>query len=288
VNDGRRGFAQGLRGRLRIVGFWLARGEIRRRVGPADLLRNVLTPRCEDVARRYVTREGEDDDYAWYAVAGSDRRFPYPKGLPPHNFMQVVSEAFLEHHWHHYEIPQTRVRDGDVVADCGSAEGFFAFRHADRCRHIFCIEPLPVFAAALRKIFSDRYDVTVVEAALAAEPGTVWLSPSSIASACHARPSGDGDLPVEAVTLDSLFADRAFGIDYLKADLEGFEEMMLRGGLETIRASRPRIAVTTYHEGQDAGRIVELVRGAVPDYRWLLKGIEETAGNPVMLHMWTE
>ncbi len=288
MNNGRRGFAQGLRGRLRILGFWLARVEVRRRVGPRDLLRNVLTPRCEDVARRYMKREAEDDNYTWYAVAGFDRRFPYPRALPAHNLMQVISEGFLEYHWHHYEIPQTRVRAGDVVADCGSAEGFFAFRHADACGHIHCIEPLPVFAAGLRETFGGRRNVTVVQAALSSEPGTVYLSPSSIASSCHASPGADGDIAVEAVTLDSLFAERSLPIDYLKADLEGFEEMMIRGGLETIRMSRPRIAVTTYHEGQDPGRIIDLVRGAVPEYRWLLKGIEERAGNPVMLHMWTE
>jgi FkbM family methyltransferase len=192
----------------------------------------------------------------------------------------------LKYHWHHYEIPQTDVREGDVVVDCGSSEGFFAFKYVGRCRHIYCIEPLPAFGRALHKLFDHADNVTVIEAALSDGPGHLYLSPASISSSCRLDGAQEGDIRVEAVTIDSLFAERSIPIDYLKADLEGFEEMMIKGAIETIRMSRPRIVLTTYHPGQNVQALIDHVRNAVPQYRYLLRGIEETAGNPVMLHMW--
>ena len=281
-----RGFKGGLTGRLRILTYWLARKDIRQRVGIVELIRHSFTPRCETIAPRFSERKYEDDEYVYYSVKGFDSLLSYPKELPYHNFAQVISEGFLQYHWHYYEIPQTKVRKGDIVVDCGSAEGFFAFKHVNSCKHIYCIEPLPVFCRALHKLYDDFENVTVIQTALSNEIGALYLSPSSVSSSCRSVAVNEDDILVEAVTLDSLFADRSIQIDYLKADLEGFEEMMIIGGLQTIVMSRPKIVITTYHPGQDYRVLINAVRAVVPEYKYLVKGVEEIAGNPVMLHMW--
>jgi FkbM family methyltransferase len=281
-----RNVLRGLMGRFKIVFYWMSRKEARRRVGLPELIRHCLLPRCESIAPRFAKRRGEDDRYVYYAVNGFDEPFCYPRELPYHNFAQVIAEGFLEHHWHYYAIPQTRVEKGAVVVDCGSAEGFFTFKHAGACRHVYCVEPLPLFCRALHHLFDHLENVTIIQAALSDRASTLYLSPSSIGSTCRLAADHEGDIPVAAVTLDSLFAERSIRIDYLKADLEGFEELMIAGGLETIKMSRPKIAITTYHRGQNWRALIDLVRGAVPEYRYLVKGIEEKAGNPVMLHMW--
>ena len=281
-----RRFGTGLRGRLKILRSWLVRRDVRERVGLADLAKNFFLPRCETIAPRYSTRRYEDEEYVYYSIKGFNDRFSYPKELPYHNFAQVIAEGLLKYHWHYYEIPQTSIRKGDIIVDCGSAEGFFVFKHVNQAKRIYCIEPLPIFSRALRKLYDPLDHVTVIQAALSNEAGHLYLSPSSISSTCRRPPAHEGDLRVEAVTLDSLFAKKAIQIDYLKADLEGFEEMMIRGGLDTIKMSRPKIVVTTYHPGQNYLDLITLVRDVVPEYKYLVKGIEEIAGSPVMLHMW--
>jgi FkbM family methyltransferase len=281
-----RNFSAGIRARIRLLYFWLSRRDIRERVGVRELIRNFLTPRCENVAARFAEFKNEDDEYAYYAVKGFSNLFSYPKILPYHNFAQVISEGLLKYHWHHYEIPQTDVRAGDVIVDCGSAEGFFAFKYAGHCRHIYCIEPLPVFNRALHKLYDGLDNITIISAALSDKTGSLYLSPSSISSTCRPARANEQDICVQAVMLDSLFAEKSIRIDYLKADLEGFEELMIKGALNTIKMSRPKIVLTTYHQGQDFRTLINLIQKAVPDYQYLLKGIEETQGNPVMLHMW--
>jgi FkbM family methyltransferase len=281
-----RNCSAGVHGRLRLFYFWLVRKDVRKRVSIVELARNCITPRCENIARRFSENKYEDNQYVYYSIRGFNNLFSYPKELPYHNFAQVISEGFLKYHWHYYEIPQTKIEEGDVVVDCGSAEGFFVFKHAAHCKHIYCIEPLPVFTRALHKLYGNLKNVTVIQAALSDKVSHLYLSPSSISSTCRLVPSDEKDIQVKAVTLDSLFAERLIKIDYLKADLEGFEEMMIAGGLETIKMSKPKIAITTYHMGQDYQALIGLVRNVVPEYKYLVKGIEEVAGNPVMLHMW--
>lgn len=281
-----RNFSTGVYARLKLLHFWLVRRDVRERVGIGELIKNCITPRCEKVAPRFSERKGEDDQYTYYAIKGFRSLFSYPKTSSYHTFAQVISEGFLKYHWHHYEIPQTDVQDGDIVVDCGCSEGFFAFKHVGHCRHIYCIEPLPEFNLALHKLFDQFENVTIIQSAASNAMGQLYLSPASISSNCRQERMDDGDLCVEAVTLDSLFAEKSIHIDYLKADLEGFEEMMIKGALETIKMSRPRIVLTTYHRGQDFQALIDHVQNAIPEYRYLLRGIEEVSGNPVLLHMW--
>ncbi len=281
-----RNFSTGVHARLKLLHFWLTGRNVRQRVGLVELFRNMMIPRCENVAPRYAQFKDEDDEFTYYAIKGFNNLFSYSKESSYHSLAQVISEGMLNYHWHHYEIAQTDVQDGDVVVDCGSSEGFFAFKHVGHCKHIYCIEPLPVFVRALHKLYDHLNNVTVIPAALSDAMGHLYLSPASISSACRQACINENDIRVPAVTLDSLFAEKLIHVDYLKADLEGFEETMIKGALKTIRMSRPKIVLTTYHEGQNFRRLIDLVQSAVPEYRYRLRGIEEVAGNPVLLHMW--
>ncbi|MES2430054.1 MAG: FkbM family methyltransferase [Bacteroidota bacterium] len=191
-------------------------------------------------------------------------------------------------HWHYYEVPSTKVDPGDVIVDCGSAEGFFAFKNLTIAKKIYLIEPLPVFCNSLRKNFSDNENIEILHVALADKKskGSILLNEiSPIASKIIPTENGIGT-PVEITTIDSLFFDNNIKIDYLKADLEGFEEPMIQGALKTIKAYKPKIAITAYHIGQDANKLIDIITKEVPEYNYLLKGIEPHEGKAVMLHMW--
>jgi FkbM family methyltransferase len=131
----------------------------------------------------------------------------------------------------------------DVGAHAGEFLEYFTKR-SPRGSHA-AIEPLPAFAAELRRRFRG---VAIHECALAAEEGT--------ASFFHAveEPAWSGlhrqDYPSEVALekievvlrpLDALVGDR--DVDFVKIDVEGAELRVLGGMTNVLRAQRPIVLI---------------------------------------------
>lgn len=155
----------------------------------------------------------------------------------------------------------------DVGAHAGSVLGEMA-RIAPRGRHV-AWEPLPDFAARLREAFPG---VEVRQAALSDESGEsdfahVPAEPSW--SGLVARPTPTGGR-VETITVRTERLDDALPAcvrpAFVKIDVEGAEERVLRGALETLRRHRPVIAFehgvgSADHYGTTPGAIHRLLAG---------------------------
>jgi len=131
----------------------------------------------------------------------------------------------------------------DVGAHAGSVLREMA-RVAPRGRHL-AWEPLPAFAARLREVFPD---LDVREAALSDRAGErefahVLADPGW--SGFLARPTPSGSR-VETISVRTERLDDVLpaGVRpaFVKIDVEGAEEEVLRGALETLRRHRPVIA----------------------------------------------
>jgi hypothetical protein len=132
---------------------------------------------------------------------------------------------------HRYERDGWGVREGDVVVDAGAAEGFFALSVIDRSRRVVLVESSPEWLSALQATFSQFPDKAVFIQKLVAEA------------------PGDNN-----ITLDDIM--RMEGrIDFVKADIEGAELAMLRGGENTLAQPSLRMAVAVYHHENDARAI---------------------------------
>ncbi len=258
-----------------------------KRVPFKEFVWHITAPACETTAMKLVEKKITDQDYDYYEIKGYRDLFNYPRSLSFHRFAQVIAEGLQPEHWHYYEIPETAVTAQDIIADCGSAEGFFAFRHKDNAQRIYCIEPLPIFIDSLKQLFNKNSNVEIIGSALGESDGQVFLEPHDIGSICRAEVDHEENfIKVPLTSIDSLFFEQGKPVSYLKADIEGFEENMIRGSLKTIKQWKPKIAITTYHIGQDYKKIIELVRSVVPQYKYKIKGFEYDEGKPVMLHMW--
>ena len=60
---------------------------------------------------------------------------------------RVLAEETYSWNWHYYQVRQTRVERGDVVLDCGAAEGFFSLKAIEQgAGRVICIESHPICA----------------------------------------------------------------------------------------------------------------------------------------------
>ena len=279
----------GIKFRMSLLYHYLFNKKIRSRTAWHEMMYHLFSPRMYAVANEKATLVKEDKKYSYYQIKGYNELFIYPVSAPFYSFAMVMTESRPQH-WHYYEIPQTAVARGDVVVDCGSAEGLFAFRHQHTADRIYVLEPLPLFIDSLEALFGQKSNVVILPVAAGAACEKAYINVTSDDTILNGTITQHGynneAIEVDVVTIDSLFADRGIAIDYLKADIEGFEENMIRGALETIRLSKPKIAITTYHKGQDYKKLIELIKNVVPEYNYLVKGIHYLSGNPVMLHMW--
>ncbi|TLD86346.1 FkbM family methyltransferase [Helicobacter sp. MIT 05-5294] len=56
---------------------------------------------------------------------------------------------------------------------------------------------------------------------------------------------------VEVITLDSFVQENDIKVGFIKVDIEGFEMPFLQGALETIKAQKPAMLLSIYHQASD-------------------------------------
>jgi FkbM family methyltransferase len=184
--------------------------------------------------------------------------FPYRFALSP-SFAAHVFKAVVKQH-HREQLPLLRgliPRDG-VVVDVGGHAGQYAklFARLAPDGRVYTFEPGAYALAILRTaIRLNRLgNVTIVPEALGAAPGGARLS----IPVKHARTLGFGlshlgpdggnrrlfEQDVHVTTLDAFAAaERLTRLDFLKADIEGWELRMLEGGAATLRRFRPPVLI---------------------------------------------
>ena len=213
--------------------------------------------------------------------------------------MEIREELWSEYlatFWNHPGNAHYYLRKGavltadDVVFDCGACEGFFARYALDKgVRKVICIEPSPVMVDCLHATFAQEIEqekVVIVPAGVASHCGQATFSAID-SDAFSGRLDHNGAVKVDIRTLD-VIAENYGEPSFVKMDLEGFEYEALRGGVDLLRAARPKLAVTTYHYEWDYQAVRSLLHGL--GYRRFgiaastMRGSE--APRPMMIHAW--
>jgi FkbM family methyltransferase len=139
-------------------------------------------------------------------------------------------------------------RDRDAI-DVGANDGSYVHYLRRHARRVIAFEPMPVLARSLRRKF--RRGVVVESMALSDSTGTVSLrSPvvdgvvvtgcSTVSSTASATYPGHRAIEVPMDRLDNVYSD---DVGFIKIDVEGHEQAVLDGAVETIRRCRPRMLV---------------------------------------------
>ena len=161
-----------------------------------------------------------------------------------------LSDDFVRHYSGHLYTPQA----GDVVIDVGAGYGweslYFA-RKVGPTGRVLSIEAHPVLARMMEQTFqlNGLPQVTVKHLALAEATGTLFLDDDLAAHVGNAvsTSSDGGKIKVQARALDDLCSELDIGsVDFLKMNIEGAEQLAIRGMSEVIK--RTRVVAISCHD----------------------------------------
>lgn len=160
--------------------------------------------------------------------------------------VELLSEEVSIQDDNRFFIPEvlTAMSNNEVFVDCGAHTGSviekFLKVTSGNYKKIYAIEPDKDNYKILKKEFGDTRDLKIITSALSKKEGERnFYQGFNFASKLTKR----GNDSVKTVTLDSL----AIPATFVKMHLEGGELDALKGALKTIRAHRPILAITTYH-----------------------------------------
>ncbi len=140
-------------------------------------------------------------------------------------------------------------RDADAI-DVGANDGSYVHYLRRHARKVIAFEPMPALARALRDKFPGN-DVSVEQVALSDREGTVELHMpvvdgvvvtgcSTISSEASETYPASRAIEVPMDRLDAVYKGR---VGFIKIDVEGHEQAVLDGAVQTIRRCRPRLLV---------------------------------------------
>ena len=167
-----------------------------------------------------------------------------------------------------YFIPEVAagLHDRETFLDGGAHHGAVSLAFASMIGNsrVIAVEPDAANRAVLGERLRGLPRAEVLDCALAAEDGTADFSEGyGFAS----KLSAFGQTQVSARTIDSLDVEPTF----IKLHLEGGELDALRGARETLRAHRPIVAATVYHNADGLWRTAGWLMRELDDYRFLFR-----------------
>jgi FkbM family methyltransferase len=168
--------------------------------------------------------------------------------------------------WDLYHVLR-RLRPGAVILDVGANFGYYSVTLASALQgdcEVYAFEPAPeTFARLCHHIALNRLKcIHPHQIGLSDSPGFASLQPrQGNSGATFLVPGGE----VEISTLDRFVEERGFQrLDFVKIDVEGFEERVLRGGVNTLARFHPLILIeiqpsTFERAGTSAVKVAELL-----------------------------
>jgi FkbM family methyltransferase len=189
-----------------------------------------------------------------YQLPGKNRSFEIH--VTP---LGVLNTFLLEQYAYRKGDTVIEAESGDVVIDAGACWGDTMLYFADKVGSqgkVYCFE----FDADNLRILQSNLDlnpslassIKVIQKALWDKSGEVidYLGNGPGTSLIHT--DGQQAQQVSTLTIDGLVDEENLEkVDFIKMDIEGAELKALRGAEQTIRAFRPKLAISLYHNEDD-------------------------------------
>jgi len=191
-----------------------------------------------------------------YFVLHNGKKLYFPRSYKIEKIVDIYRYLCIEQDVespHRYETMDYKVKAGDVIADIGTAEGIWALDNADVAKKIYLFECERKWIEALRKTFEPWKEKVVIV--------------NKYVSSTNSK---------KETTLDEFFKEKT--INFIKADIEGFEIALLEGSKILFSKNRDlKLLLCTYHKEGDEKKIKEMLEssGFITEYsnRYMLVSI---------------
>jgi len=178
------------------------------------------------------------------------------------DFARYVLSGVFEPQTQDYLL--SHIQPNDTFLDVGANVGFYSFLFAPRCSAVYAVEPVPELLKILRANLHGLKNTTILPIAASDSDEMIdfYVNSSLALSSMIAQRYTDHIIKTEARRLDSLQLTPSI----IKIDVEGAEETVLAGAVETIKQSRIVIVEYIPMFGSDIENILSYFEG------WEMRG----------------
>ncbi len=189
--------------------------------------------------------------------------------------VEPVFTTFIERHYDH--IGKVESEQGDVVLDLGGCYGDTALFFADRVGEsgrVHTFEFIPSNLKVLQKNLELNPGLTpsinVVESPIWNQADqTVYYCDRGPASRVSLKEFAKANGTSKTVSIDEYARRQNLErLDFIKMDIEGAELNALKGGVESIKKFKPKLAISIYHSMDDFVDIQKYIEGLGLNYRF--------------------
>ena len=223
----------------------------------------------------YTQREQEEfvrmnDEFSSKIVKLNDNLYYYNGYYLPVN--QFDSSVFYSKYAIDELTTLDSVRNKDII-DAGGYVGDTALlfsSYTDKSIHVFEASPsnMDIIRETIR--LNQLENIVPVSKALGEKSGTATFSLGE-RNSCNSLVERPGynypnHIEVPVITLDDYVRENNLEVGLIKVDIEGGEQLLLRGAVETIRTQHPILLISIYHSANDFFEIKPMIEKMCDKY----------------------
>ena len=191
------------------------------------------------------------------------------------------------------EALQNNIKPGWVCYDIGGYKGYYAGVMALKgAAEVFVFEPMPANAAMINKLIRLNPDLPIhlkqIAVSDTTEKAVFKLMPEETMGKLNSSSFQQDEqemqqLVVNCITLDELIKTGIPEPDFIKIDVEGAEEFVLKGALEMLNRKRPLLMIEI-HSPQIGERCMAILKNFYTNIRVLETGLAPDNVTPEICH----
>ena len=223
----------------------------------------------------YTQREQEEfvrmnDEFSSKIVKLNDNLYYYNGYYLPVN--QFDSSVFYSKYAIDELTTLDSVRNKDII-DAGGYVGDTALlfsSYTDKNIHVFEASPsnMDIIRETIR--LNQLENIVPVSKALGEKSGTATFSLGE-RNSCNSLVERPGynypnHIEVPVITLDDYVRENNLEVGLIKVDIEGGEQLLLKGAVETIRTQHPILLISIYHSANDFFEIKPMIEKMCDKY----------------------